>query len=166
MGFSCFFFLKQNSQIINFFSTSWQCRQRIFQKTNGNACPFLRRNAEDWIWEPVFCMRWSLLTNQRTPLRHALPNGPRQESEKLVCVWLRARLPPSTITGGYCRSKPEKHHCRTGLFTGLGREVWILHTSIRWNPKVPPKIDNCLFDVCEYKLLILLNPNTTLYRIK
>lgn len=120
--------------------------------------PFLRRKAEVWNWEPVFCMRWSLLTNQRAPLRLALPNGPRQESEELVCVWLRARLPPSSITAGYCRSNlglPESTTVgRVYLRDWVEGFEYYLQAFVKRQKNIP-KIGNCLFSVCLYRVLIL-----------
>lgn len=46
----------------------------------------LQWNAAPWICNPVFCMRWSLLTNQSASQRLAMPISPRHEREAALSV--------------------------------------------------------------------------------
>lgn len=73
----------------------------------------LQWNAAPWICSPVFCMRWSLLTNQSASQTLAMPISPRQERGSAVCGSARGyhRAASRRVTVGQFWEDDE-HVCR------------------------------------------------------
>lgn len=69
--------------------------------TLGACCVCLQWNAAPWICNPVFCMRWSLLTNQSASRRLAMPISPRHEREGALSARGYHRAASPRVTAGH-----------------------------------------------------------------